>query len=194
MTTQKVYRYLERISNLLRAEARQAQHGARLQPVQLEILHYLSICNRHSNIPAAVTEYLGLTKGTVSQTISVLEAKGYLEKVPDANDRRVIHLILTEKGREIVEASLPPAVLQDGLAYMSPEERELLAKKLEDLLQAIQKAHRFKEFGSCNSCQYLRNTDTGNVCGLTGLPLEPRELSQICRDYVSVETAIERVA
>lgn len=194
MITQIVYRYLERIGNLLRAEARHAPNGIRLQPVQLEILHYLSICNRRSNIPAAVTEYLGLTKGTVSQTISVLEAKGYIEKVPDTNDRRVVHLVLTEKGRAIVKASLPPVILQDGLSYMPSDQRELLARKLEALLQGIQKTHRCKEFGTCNSCRHLRSSGEGNLCGLSNLPLAADELTQICRDYASVETPVEKVA
>jgi DNA-binding MarR family transcriptional regulator len=50
-----------------------AAHG--LQPVQLEVLNYLSSCNRYSDTPMAVTEYLGQTKGTVSQTIKTLEKK-----------------------------------------------------------------------------------------------------------------------
>ncbi len=194
MTTKSVYRYLERIGNLLRAEARQAQAGVRLQPVQLEILHYLSICNHQSDIPAAVTEYLGLTKGTVSQTISVLEAKGYLEKVPDTKDRRVIHLKLTEKGRAVVEKSLPPAALRDGLSYMPPDQRELLTRELAALLRGIEKTHRYKEFGSCDHCRHLHRSDEGHLCGVTNSPLAADELGRICRDYAPLEAAIEKVA
>ena len=81
MKTNQIYDYVERLSELLRVDARQkgAEHG--LLPVQLEVLHYLSICNQYSDTPMAVTEYLGQTKGTVSQTLKVLENKALLVKV-----------------------------------------------------------------------------------------------------------------
>ncbi|BCX87713.1 hypothetical protein MIN45_P0080 [Methylomarinovum tepidoasis] len=181
MKTAEVYKYLERIDNLLRAEVRQGD--TKLQPVQLEILHYLSICNRHSNIPAAVTEYLGLTKGTVSQTLTVLESKGLIEKVPDTRDRRVVHLFLTEQGKAVVATSLPPTTLKQGLGFMAPEAREQLARGLAALLEGMQAARQYKAFGVCGACAYLRETETGHCCDLTGLPLETEQLRQICREF-----------
>ena len=73
MKTEQIYEYLERIANLLRTDTRKLGVGKGLQPVQMEALHYLSCCNRYSNTPVAVSDYLGLTKGTVSQTLGVLE-------------------------------------------------------------------------------------------------------------------------
>lgn len=69
MAVDRLYALLERIGNLLRAEERAAglRHGP--QPVHLQALRYVQSCNRYSNTPAALTEYLGLTKGTVSQTL-----------------------------------------------------------------------------------------------------------------------------
>jgi DNA-binding MarR family transcriptional regulator len=77
------YDYVERLSELLRIDSRQAGADHGLQPVQLEALHYLSICNRYSDTPAAVTESLGQTKGTVSKTLRVLKRKGLLSKQLD---------------------------------------------------------------------------------------------------------------
>ena len=86
MNTNHIYDYVERLSELLKIDSRQAgaEHG--IQPVQLEVLHYLSICNRYSDTPMAVTEYLGQTKGTVSQTLKVLEKKSLLTKRFDKGD------------------------------------------------------------------------------------------------------------
>ena len=44
-----------------------------LEPVHLATLRYLCNCNRFSNTASAITEYLGQTKGTISQTLKVLE-------------------------------------------------------------------------------------------------------------------------
>ena len=183
MNSNNIYKYLERIGNLLRAEARQAKTTPPLQPVQLEILHYLSLCNQHSDIPAAVTEYLGLTKGTVSQSLSVLEKKGLIEKKPDTDDRRVIHLSLTEKGRSAVDTTLPPELLKQGLARMSHAQRDQLLSGLESLLKAMQNSRGLRPFGVCGSCYHLHTVEEENVCTLTNLPLSSQELEQVCREH-----------
>lgn len=183
--TADIYIHLERIANLLRAEARQVEATPSLQPVQIDILHYLSICNQHSDIPAAVTEYLGLTKGTVSQSLSILESKGYIVKVADGTDKRVIHLVLTEKGQSLVDSTLPPALLQQGLERMPPHQREELLAGLENLLNGMQSVRGFKPFGVCRTCDYLITGEEGQKCTLTNLPLRDQELDQICREHVS---------
>ena len=45
-----IHEYLERLSNLLRTEARRSGTAYGLQPVQLQALHYLAICNRYSEM------------------------------------------------------------------------------------------------------------------------------------------------
>lgn len=66
---------------------------------------------------------------TTSNSVSVIEAMGYVERVPDESDRRGVCVRLTELGRECIEK-----VLQDRdrdfaghLAALSPEHRDLLA-------------------------------------------------------------------
>ena len=41
-----------------------------------------------------------ITKPSVSAIVSTLIRKGYVEKVQDADDKRVYHVVVTEKGRE----------------------------------------------------------------------------------------------
>ena len=108
---------LERITGLLRNERRQllASHG--LQPVQFEALNYLAHCNRYSDTPMAVTEYLGQTKGTVSQTLKVLENKGLIVKIGDDKDKRVSHLKLTEAGKSLIDSQqLSPQLTQSHVS------------------------------------------------------------------------------
>ena len=76
MSARDIHSVLERLCNLLRVEARGQGASAGLLPIQLEALHYLAQCNRYSDTPQAVTDFLGQTKGTVSQTLKVLENRG----------------------------------------------------------------------------------------------------------------------
>ncbi|SMG62885.1 transcriptional regulator, MarR family, partial [methanotrophic bacterial endosymbiont of Bathymodiolus sp.] len=104
LTTLKL---IERISTLLRAEQRKKYSSLGLQPVHVQTLDYLANCNRFSDTPAAVTDYLGLTKGTVSQTLQVLERKGYLEKIQDLVDKRIVHLKILPLGQQLLKSITP---------------------------------------------------------------------------------------
>jgi DNA-binding MarR family transcriptional regulator len=184
METDRIYDYLERISNLIRMEARRSQSFKGLQPVQLEALHYLASCNRYSNTPLAVSEYLGLTKGTVSQTLAILENNGLIAKESDARDRRVVHLLLTEAGRRLLEESIPPRVLRAALGTFPEERRQLLESALADVLQAMQVANRLKTFGACKTCRHhLVLEDATRRCGLTGERLFEDDAERICREH-----------
>ena len=89
---------VERLANLMRAELRKAGTEERLQLVHLQALVYLVKANRYSNTPQALAAYLGLTKGTVSQTLLILDRRGLIERYQDDVDRRVVRLRLSTAG------------------------------------------------------------------------------------------------
>ena len=89
---------VERLGNLMRSEMRKAGSDETLQPVHLQALIYLTKANRYSNTPQALADYLGLTKGTVSQTLLVLDRRGLIERYQDDVDRRVVRLRLSAAG------------------------------------------------------------------------------------------------
>lgn len=186
MTGTRIYDYVERLSGLLRVDARQAgaRHG--LQPVQLEVLHYLSICNRFSDTPMAVTEYLGQTKGTVSQTLKVLEYKGFIAKKPDPADKRVAHMKLTARGTRLLQQLLPtPLFRQACERELSEGERAEITRALHQLLSALLRANDMKSFGSCHSCRFNRKVDGGSFCELVQQPLSENDIHLICREHES---------
>ena len=78
---------LERLARLMRV----AEHDGDLNPAQWEALRYLARANRFSNSPAALTRYLGATKGTISQTLMALDRKG---RTPEAVEQFRIALRL----------------------------------------------------------------------------------------------------
>lgn len=184
MTSLTIYEYLERISSLLRTDVRRSGIGLGLQPVQLEALHYLGRCNRYSDTPLAVADYLGLTKGTVSQTLGILESNKLIEKQPDTRDKRIVHVRLTQMGQNVLEQSVPPRVLETALASLSEAESEALMVPLNKLLSRIQQANGLKSFGACMSCRHheLRD-DSQRHCALTNEPLSELDAGKICREH-----------
>lgn len=187
MNSNEMYEYVERISNLIRTNVRKVGLVSDLQPVQLEALHYLSRCNRYSNTPIAVAEFLGLTKGTVSQTLRVLETNGLLEKQTDLRDRRVVHLHLTPAGERVLEDSIPPGVLTAALGVLTDQERQQMEQSITRLLRALQHANGLKTFGACKTCFHHQQIgDHQRRCGLTQEILSTIDAGKICREHLPV--------
>ena len=174
---------LERLNNLLRMEVRAfgVQYG--LQPVQIEALTYLTRCNRYSDTPQAVTEYLGLTKGTVSQSLKVLAQKGLLRKRQDTEDKRITHLAVTAKGNKLIEQAFPAESLETSLDKIRSVQLTKVEKTLRSLLREMQHLHDRKTFAACHTCRFHERHKKGYVCGLTKEALSGREIQLLCREH-----------
>ena len=172
---------IERLGNLAEArlKALGAPHG--LQAVHLRLLLYLAAANRYSNTPLAAGEYLGLTKGTVSQSLILLESRGFLSRTADARDRRVVRLALTAAGQAVVEEAEDLGRL--GAAHVPAGLREGLI----ELLRDWQVLEGRRSFGQCSTCRhYLAEGPDLWRCGLTGEPLSRADGTRICREHEDV--------
>lgn len=177
------FRLIERISNLLRSEERKQYAALGLQPVHFQLLDYLTRCNQFSNTPVVVAEYLGLTKGTVSKSIQLLERKNYLLKLPDANDRRVTHLQITPQGEQLLNNIRPIDVFAKAQQSISNQNFTSLDEALHAILCALQKANNTKSFGVCHTCSNFIKMDDHFLCNLTQLPLNEVDSIKICREH-----------
>lgn len=177
------FRLIERISTLLRSEQRKKYAAIGLQPVHAQILEFLSKCNRHSDTPATVGEYLGLTKGTMSQSLQVLERKGYITKTADAEDGRVVHLSLLEAGLKLVDEIRPLDVFSQAERLVAKQSFSSLDEALNATLKALQTANNSRSFGLCHSCTHFSEIDNHYHCQLTSLPLTQSDSIKICREH-----------
>ena len=185
MNKAQITSLIERIGNLLRSEERASGADRGLQAVHVQILNYLSQCNRYSNTPAGVTDFIGSTKGTTSQSINILESKGFINKVPDSEDGRVIHLVLTKKGHSFINNEFPPSEITNALDSFSNEEAEYITELLTKLLVKLQRTNNGKIFGVCHTCRHFKKNALARThqCGLTLEPLSDKESFQICREH-----------
>lgn len=184
MSTLETQQLLERVASLLRAEARSRLFQDGLQPIQFEALHYLSICNRYSDTPMGVTEYLGQTKGSVSQTLKVLEKKGLIQKKPDKADRRVSHMTVTNAGRRQVASIIPSPLLELANDQLNKKEAASITASLRTLLRSMQLANDAKTFGQCATCDHnIKRGPDDYMCGLTKEALTLNDLELICREH-----------
>lgn len=183
MVELNTFKLIERISTLMRSEERRIYTALAIQPVHGQVLEYISQCNQHSNTPATVSEYLGLTKGTMSQTIQVLVRKGYIEKCQDKTDRRVVHLNLLPAGQDIVDKIKPLDIFLQAEKLISSENFTNLPEALTKTLSALQQANHSKSFGLCNTCDHFAEQDNHYHCRLTEQPLEHADTEKICKEH-----------
>lgn len=176
---------LERLGNLLRSKEREAGGSQGLQAIHLQVLSFLSSCNKYSNTPAGITEYFGITKGTISQTLNVLEKNKLITRSADKKDLRVVHVELTKKAVDLLKNEIPPAVFKEALSELNDIERKTLTNLLYKLLVALQHNNNGKTFGVCKTCRHFKANAFGrhHQCGLTNEKLFNNEASKICREH-----------
>jgi DNA-binding MarR family transcriptional regulator len=178
---------LERLAALTQQALREnaTRHG--LQPVHLLILAYLERANRYSDIPIAIAEYLGITRGTLSQSLAVLEAKGLIERRPDAGDGRIQHIRASASGRALLAESWIERI---GGALDALPEASRLEEGLTLLLAVLQRLNGQHAFGICRDCaHFLRLNAEEAHCGLTGEPLSEADSGKLCREWTTPEPA-----
>ena len=168
----------ERLARLLRSN----EFADGLNPAQREALRYLARANRFSNAPGALSLYLGATKGTVSQTLSALERKGFIAKSERPGERRSVALELTEQGRAALSGD-PWTKLGQAIGGLGGKTRRRLAKGLAELLSAELTDGGRPSFGGCRTCRYHR--EDGHRCMKFETPLTADELELICVAHVA---------
>lgn len=187
METTDVFDLIERMAALIRSEERKKCTELGLQPVHLQALDYLSRCNRYSDTPAALTNYLGMTRGTVSQSLLLLVKKGYIEKISDTKDRRVVHLHLLEKGNAILRRARPKELFDRASLILEEGDCRSQKEVFTQTLTALQKANQSYSFGLCKTCKFFTTQSEGYVCGLTKEKLTKKDSEKICQEHTFAE-------
>lgn len=176
--TERIDALIERLARL--DAARRRRTG--LNATQAAALAYLARANRFSRSPSVVADYLVATRGTVSQTLRALIAKGLVVEAPDPTDRRGIILGLTAAGRAVVTADTGVGA---ALARLDPDRRADIEASLAALLGAMLAEAGGAGFGICQTCRHHRVTAEGRHCDLLRVPLTAREAEELCHEHAA---------
>jgi DNA-binding MarR family transcriptional regulator len=182
-----VFDLIEYMSALIRSEERKRCSELKIQLVHFQILKYLSSCNKYSDTPAAIANYLGITRGTVSQTLLILEKKEFIRKNQDDNDKRVYHILLLDKGHNTLKKTKPTELFNKASKLLKSdasvmENADIFVKAL----TALQKANNSYSFGICKTCKNFTKISSGFFCELTQEKLSKSDSEQICQEHVTI--------
>ena len=84
---------------------------------------------------STVAKKMSVTVGTLTTAINNLVKKGYVSRIRSAEDKRVVLLSLTEKGRKVYRrhAAYHKKMVQTVMEGLGGEEMDVLARALEKI-------------------------------------------------------------
>ncbi|MGA7782224.1 MAG: MarR family transcriptional regulator [Paraburkholderia sp.] len=128
--TQSVGFLLTKARNLITAEMDTGLKDLDITGQQMGIL--LAMQRGLASTPFELSKMLSVDTGLMTRMLDKLETKGLLERSRSLDDRRVVNLVLTKKGKEIA-AQIPgiaPEVLNARLKKFTKAEFEELCRLL----------------------------------------------------------------
>jgi DNA-binding MarR family transcriptional regulator len=113
----------------------QTAQGTGISPAGLGVLRVLSVQNGLKSSEVASRGWS--TPGTVTTVVDTLVRDGYVERRRDDDDRRVVRLYVTDKGRQ--KADEAGAVIgpkwRNAFDYVAPEDEAVIRKFLADTIE-----------------------------------------------------------
>ena len=95
------------------------------------------------NRATAIAAAQGVTAGTLTTAVNLLEKKGYLERRRDSADRRAVRIHPTEKGRQAnaSHAEFHQEMVEDVLSVLSEEECQVFLRALSGVTAFFRKKY-----------------------------------------------------
>lgn len=117
----------------------------KLTRVQFRTLYFLYLKGEEGLTISDLSEKLNVAKPTTTNLVSRMESNGLVERISNKEDRRLVIILLTVKGEEIINKVLPSdeEFKLSILDFLTEEERDRLGK-LMNLIEKELKSKLFK--------------------------------------------------
>ena len=129
---------LVRLFNDILAIEERALSAGEFSDASVREMHVLEAASaeHEENSMSAIATRLGITVGSLTVAVTTLERKGYLRRVRATDDKRVVRVLLTERGRQANahHAAFHAEMVDRVQAALTGEELEALADMLERII------------------------------------------------------------
>lgn len=113
---------------------------------RMSILMMLNAQEEEPSKPGELAERCGVTPATVTRLVESLIKDGYVERIPDPENRRINPVRMTQSGRVYLEALLPGyfSEITEDFSLLSAEERQTFLSVLIKLQNHLNKTNEEK--------------------------------------------------
>lgn len=178
---------LEQLASLVRAQSWRSDGTPALPPTQAAVVRMLA--GQADGLRARqIAERLGVTPASVSDSLKALEAKGWIARTVDADDRRAAVVRLTRQGRAIATKLAHPergmaALLQD----LDEADVAALLRATQLMIGQAQRQGLATGLRTCLGCEFFRPFASGDaarphICDFMRAPFGDAELRVDCAD------------
>lgn len=184
----KIVYLLERISQVFRALQWELAKKKNLTPLQIQILLFLKNRRPTDAIPTRIAQELGLTKATLSESISALEKKKLVIRVSNKIDRRFTTLSLSKAGKKVVKelASVEDLFVR-YIHGLNISEKKNSFRFLLNIISLLYFDGYVKVARLCCTCQHFRKDAIRkgiHFCTLTNRELNLEDINFECASYI----------
>lgn len=143
--------YLVNVFNEILTIEETALQNSSFEDLSIKEMHTVEAIGMYrQRTTTEVAKKLRVTVGTLTVAVNNLVRKGYVERIRSENDRRVVKLGLTKRGRLLyrLHDKFHKEMVKETIEDMQPEEIEVLIKGLRNLHGFLDKTQKkLKEQG-----------------------------------------------
>jgi DNA-binding MarR family transcriptional regulator len=155
-TAQQLALGLERLAELLRAQAWKQQQQSGLNPTQQSVLRRLAEHDDGLRL-SQLAGLLGVSAASLSDSVSSLERRGEVLKKPDPDDGRASRLRLSAAGkRRLLKLQRSPSPAAGLVEALNPRQQGDLLALLQLLIAQAQDQGLATGFRTCLGCRFFR--------------------------------------
>lgn len=139
----KIHRYgmyFKRIHLDIEKEIHTKLSAYNLTKSQLDILNYLDQHPDQMTCQKDLQNYLHVSNATINGLINRLEQNGYIYRITNSEDKRMVSIHPTEKANQIKDLFFTTIynLEQKMMAHIAPDKQEELVNLLEQMIQNIE--------------------------------------------------------
>lgn len=162
--------------------ARSEETGSALTAAQWTCLRFFARANGSTRTPSGFASFQATTRGTASQIIKSLEARGLITRTRSDRDRRRVCFDLTDAGRSVLSRD-PLRDLIGVIAELAPAERDGFLKTLSGLAAHLAMRRDMPVFGTCRDCGHFADSDERAYCACMAEELAAVDIAKLCASY-----------
>lgn len=193
--TERLREGLSRVGMAMRIDEWNRSKASGLNPTQLAILTLLEGRGVDGLSVREIAAHLGVSQPTATDSINALERKAYLEKRPEASDRRAVRVVPTAAGLAALAASdTGDGLAAEALGALDEREQEALLLTLVKMIRQLQVAEAIPVQRMCVTCRHFApfaHADAARPhhCHFVDAAFGQRELRVDCRDHDEADPA-----
>ncbi|AUP80172.1 MarR family winged helix-turn-helix transcriptional regulator [Flavivirga eckloniae] len=181
----KITAGLSRLSEVYKVLLWEQAKKLKLSPIQIQILNFITYHKQELCNVSYLAKEFNVTKPTISDAIRVLVNKKLLIKDFSSEDSRSYTLMLSLKGRAIVNETENFAnPIKEQLNNISEEDFNILYKTITRLIYQLNRSGVLTVQRMCFGCKFYKANGEQHYCNLLEKELLDSEIKLDCPEFI----------